>query len=314
MKKKSLVLALGLIGLCQVQFLRAPEGFSFGGARSVEPAPREGGRNDENDPFKRDRGNELRDILTNQGGKSGQGTTGMGSGKPNPVGGKGGTSSDVPVDIILVEGRTGLGKLDKAEKAAIRKIDKERPSFAEDEDKNNADDVSRASSRLADLKDGKIKVIEDFRSELDSLGLNSGVLRHCEGLKNYKVIEKEIQNFYKKVIAKGDFDPQEMKVEMARVLEVINGLRFKLASQLYTREANKLSAKYPKEEDSIMLAAKRAWRGDFEDASGRDMDPFEWVFKKINSIRKSGTDAKIAEKTAQAEKKAVKAKAAGAAN
>ncbi len=190
MKKKNLVFALGLVGLCQVQFLKAPEVFfSSFGARSVEPAPREGGRNDENDSFKHDRGNELRDSLTNQGGKSGQGSSGAGSGKPNPVGGKAGISSDVPVDIILVEGRTGLGKLDKAEEEAIKKIGKERRSFVEDEDKNNTDDLSRASSRLADLKDAKIKVIEDFRSQLDSLGLKSGVLRQCEGLKNYKVIE-----------------------------------------------------------------------------------------------------------------------------
>ncbi len=80
---------------------------------------------------------------------------------------------------------------------------------------------------------------------------------------------------------------------MARVLKIINQLRFELASQLYTREANKLLAKYPKEEDSIVLAAKRAWRGDFKDDRGGDMDPFEWVFKKINSIRKSGDDAKL---------------------
>ncbi len=300
MEKKSLILALGAIGLCQFHFLiKAPEWLTFGGARPAEPAPREGGRDDNNNLLKRDRGNELRDAWVNEGRKSGQDTTNRG-GKQNPAGGKDGTSSSVPSGIILFEGRMGPGKLDKAEEAALRKINEERPRFGENEDKRNADDVSLAASRLAALKDTKIKVIEDFRSGLDREGLRFDVLRQCEGLKNYKIIEKEIQDFYKKVTKKGDFDSQQITIEMQKVLNVIKGQTPRLASQLYTREANKLLIQYPKEEDSITSAAKHAWQGDFKNGKGKDIDPFEWVFNEINSLRKKGEVTKKAAKAKNA--------------
>ena len=207
MKKKSLVLALGLVGLCQVQFLKAPESIFF---RESSDPDKNNGTKHHNDNPDRNRGNELLDALKNRGKKPAQNTGTTGAGKPNHVAGRA-PSNDRPPEIIVVEGKTGPGILDAKEEEALLKIEKEKPSFAQDEDKNNADDISVASSRLDDLKDTKIKLIEDFRSELKKQGLPFDVLRQCEGLKNYKLIEKEIQNFYKKVTAKGEVDSKDKR-------------------------------------------------------------------------------------------------------
>ena len=293
MKNKSLVLALGLVGLCQVQFLKAPESIFFK-PENFDPAPR--GRDDNNLP--RDRGNELLDALKNRGKKPAQNTGTMGADKPNHVAGRA-PSNDGPPEIIVFEGKTGPGMLDAKEEEILLKIAKERPSFAQDEDKHNDDDVSKASSRLADLKDTKIKLIENFRSELKEQGLPFDVLKQCEGLKNYKIIQKEIEEFYKKVTAKGDVDPK-IEDEMEKALEKIKSQQLELASQLFTREANKLirNKDYNDVTNSraFETALKRAHRGEFTDADGNNMDPFVWVFKKINGYRKDGEDAKAAAK------------------
>ncbi len=241
MKKKSLLLVLmaAFMGLCQVQFLKAPGWGSFGRSEPVESRPQEsnGTLKENADDFLR-----LTQELHNKPSKTGgrvsttgpRVTPGKGSGTP------GGRGSFGDFNTTMVAGETDATPLNAKEMKALERIQDERPSFSPDELKERP----TLSADIESNRKDKITLIKNVRAQLKSAGLDFVDLKECEDLPSYDPIEKQIDALYEKIIKmsiKEKIDMKKMEKEIANALKSIKKIESQLALEYYQRELSSLS-------------------------------------------------------------------------
>ena len=240
MKKKSLFLLLtvGLVGLCQVQFLKAPGWLRslFGGKSEPARPGDNGGRGGDgkDDPTLR------RDPVLRTGGR-GDGGGGHSTTGTRPTRGGGGTGggrvSSGGSGVTSVAGETDLESLGVKEKRAVEEIGNQKSSFS---DKGK---LKTVSFDIEGRKRSKIILIDNVKIRLHHAGLDFSELKECEGLPSYSDIESKINALYREIIdtsLEEKIPMETMGQKIAEAIRSIKEVESTLAAEYYKRASDDL--------------------------------------------------------------------------
>ena len=241
MNKKSLflVLTVGIIGLCQVQFLRAREGGEeqpgfFARLFGVKHRRLRNNGDRENSTLRSDpvfRIDNTDTIITGR-------VTTTGPARVTPKGGGtgGGRGSSGGSGGTTVAGKSGPGLLDVREAEAVENVGKQEVNFSVAEKT-----LQRIAPDIEGRKKSKILLIKEVRVQLLTSGLSFAELRECEGLSRYREIKEKIDALYQEIIKmslKERIPMDKMKIKITKAIESIKQVESTLAGEYYIREAD----------------------------------------------------------------------------